>query len=124
MKKFVMIMLVAALFSPLCAPKAKAIDPITMAILAPVALRVAEAAKPYVIKSVAGTCVGLFKVAKSAFQILYLPYGLLEMTVGAPFHKFRSGVVHVIRGGVVAPAKMLVHILILPVHMTGAQLNM
>ena len=123
MKKLLMIVLVAALFSPLCAPKARAIDPVTMAILAPVALRVAEAAKPYVIKGAAGTCLGLFKIGKAAFQMLYLPWGVLEMTVGAPFHKFKSGVKHVIRGGVYAPARVLMYTLVLPLYMVGAEMN-
>ena len=111
------------MFSPFCTPKAQAIDPVTMAILAPVALRVAEAAKPYVIKGVAGTCLGLFKVGKAALQTLYLPWGLLEMTVGAPFHKFRSGVKHVIRGGIYAPARMMMYIVVLPLYMVGAEMN-
>lgn len=103
--------------------RAKAIDPVTMAILAPVALKVAEAAKPFVIRSVVGTGKGLFKIGKDVFEILYLPYGLGEITLGLPFNKGRKGLVHIVRGGVIAPAKLLVHIIILPVYMTGARIN-
>ena len=103
--------------------KAKAIDPITMAILAPVALKVAEAAKPYVIRSVVSTGKGIFMVGKSAFEILYLPLGICEATVGLPFNQGRKGVKHMIRGGVIAPAKVLVNVLLLPVYMTGARIN-
>lgn len=124
MKKMILILLTALLLAPGLSPKAEAIDPITMAILAPIALKVADAAKPYVIKSVVGTCNGLFKIGKDVLHLLYLPYGILEMTIGAPFHKFRSGTVHVIRGGVIAPARLFIHVLILPVYMTGAQINM
>ena len=92
-------------------PKVRAIDPITMAILAPVAVKVAEAAKPYVIRAAVGTGSGLLKVGKDAFEILYLPYGLGEMTIGAPFTRFRRGLVHVVRGGVVAPTRLFLHIL-------------
>lgn len=124
MKRVILVILSLAIvmvsFPP---PKAKAIDPITMAILAPVAMKVAEAAKPYLIRSVVGTGEGLLKVGKDAFQILYLPLGLLEMTFGAPFKKFRKGLVHTMRGGVVAPVKMILHILILPVYMVGAKVN-
>ena len=103
--------------------RAKAIDPVTMAILAPVALKVADAAKPFVIRSVVGTGKGLFKIGKDVFEILYLPYGLGEITLGLPFNKGRKGLVHIVRGGVIAPAKLLVHIIILPVYMTGARIN-
>lgn len=103
--------------------KAKAIDPVTMAILAPVALKVADAARPYVIRSLIGTGKGVFQIGKSALEILYLPLGIGEVIFGLPFKKVRSGVKHVIRGGVIAPAKVLVNVLLLPVYMTGARIN-
>jgi hypothetical protein len=104
-------------------PRAKAIDPITMAILAPVALKVAEAAKPFVISSIVGTGKGLLNIGKDVLEILYLPYGIGEITIGMPFNKARKGLVHIIRGGVIAPAKIMVHVLLLPVYMTGAKIN-
>lgn len=116
-------MLLAVVF-PAFAPKAEAIDPITIAILAPIAIKAAEAARPYVIRSLVGTGEGLLKIGKDALHILYLPYGLLEMTIGAPFRKFRPGLVHVVRGGVVAPIRLVLHTLLLPVYMTGAKINL
>ena len=104
-------------------PKAKAIDPVTMAILAPVALKLADAAKPYVIRGIVNTGKGFFKVGKAAFEMLYLPWGFLELTFGLPFKKGRSGLKHIIRGGVIAPTKIVVHTLLLPVYMTGAKIN-
>ena len=103
--------------------RAKAIDPITMAILTPVALKVAEAAKPYVIRSLVGTGKGVLKIGKSALEILYLPLGIGEITIGLPFNKGRKGLKHIIRGGVIAPAKLVVNVLLLPVYMTGAKIN-
>ena len=123
MRKILMILLVLSLVFPVFAPKARAIDPVTMMILAPLAVKVADVAKPYIIKSMIGTAKGLFKVGKDAVHILYLPYGLLEVTVGAPFKKVRSGLVHIVRGGVVAPTRLILHTLLLPVYMTGAQIN-
>lgn len=104
-------------------PKAKAIDPVTMAILAPVALKLADAAKPYVIRGIVNTGKGMFKVGKAAFEMLYLPWGFLELTFGLPFKKGRRGLVHVVRGGLVAPAKLFVHICLMPIYMVGAQIN-
>lgn len=123
MKKFIMILLVAVLVLPFGAMKARAIDPITLMILAPVAVKAAEIAKPYIIKSVIGTGRGLIKISRDAFHILYLPLGLLEMTIGAPFKRFRTGVKHVIRGGVIAPIRLILHSFLLPAYMIGADIN-
>ena len=123
MKRNLLIILSVAMLMTAFPPRARAIDPITMAILAPVAMKMAEAAKPYVIRSIIGTGKGLFKIGEDVFEILYLPLGLGEMTIGAPFNKFRKGMVHSVRGGLVAPTKMLLHIFILPVYMTGAKIN-
>lgn len=103
--------------------RAKAIDPITLAILAPVALKVADAAKPYIIRAVIGTGKGVLNIGKSALEILYLPYGIGEITIGLPFNKGRKGLVHIIRGGVIAPVKVILNVLLLPVHMTGVRIN-
>ncbi|MCI5779514.1 MAG: hypothetical protein MR051_06850 [Lentisphaeria bacterium] len=123
MKRSFLTVLVVAVAMTAFPPKVRAMDPITMAILAPVAVKVAEAAKPYVIRAAVGTGRGMLKIGKDAFEILYLPYGLGEMTIGAPFKRFRRGLVHVVRGGVVAPTRLLLHILILPAYMIGAQVN-
>ena len=55
--------------------------------------------------------------------MLYLPWGFLELTFGLPFKKGRRGLVHILRGGVIAPAKMFVHILLMPIYMVGVQIN-
>ena len=123
MKKFLAVTLIAVLVLPFSAFKVQAIDPVTMMILAPVAVKAAEVARPYVVKSVIGTGRGLIKVGRDAFHLLYLPLGILEMTIGAPFKKFRSGMVHVVRGGVIAPVRLILHTLLLPVYMTGANVN-
>lgn len=123
MKKFLAVLLVVGILCPFFAPKANAIDPVTMMVLAPVAIKVAEAARPYLERSLIGTGQGLLKIGKDAIHILYLPWGLLEMTIGAPFKKFHAGMVHVIRGGVLAPVRLILHTLLLPVYMLGAQIN-
>ncbi len=108
---------------PVFPPKARAIDPVTLAILAPIAVKVAEAAKPYLIKSAVSTGRGLLNIGKDSLEILYLPLGIGEMTIGAPFKKFRKGLVHTVRGGVIAPTKLVLHVLLLPVYMVGARVN-
>ena len=123
MRRFILLALSVACISCALPQRAKAIDPITMAILAPVALKVAEAAKPYVIRSIVGTGRGVLKVGKAVLEILYLPYGIGEITIGLPFNRGRKGLVHIIRGGVIAPIKVVLNTLFLPVYMTGARIN-
>ncbi|MBE6356641.1 MAG: hypothetical protein E7058_05965 [Lentisphaerae bacterium] len=122
-KRSLMILLAIAGIMFAAPQKAEAIDPVTMAILAPVAMKLAEASKPYVIRSIIGTGKGVFNIGKAAFEVLYLPVGLGEITIGLPFKKGRAGLKHIIRGGVIAPTKIVVHTLLLPVYMTGAKIN-
>ena len=114
--------LVLALFL-LPLPQAKAFDPVTIAILAPVALQLANAARPYVIRGLVNLGKGLIRVGKDVIELVFLPYGLLKMTFGAPFGGFRSGLVYTLRGGI-AIGKLVFHILILPLVMVGLNLNL
>lgn len=102
--------------------QAKAIDPITIAILAPVALQLANAARPYVIRGLINFGKGLLRVGKDMLELVFLPYGLLKMTFGAPFGGFRSGLVYTLRGGI-AIGKMIFHILLLPIVIFGVNVN-
>ncbi len=122
MKRCILITILVALAVAFSAPKAEAMDPVTIAILAPIALKVADAAKPYIIRGLlnAGKC--MLKMGKDVLEIFYLPFGLMEMTFGAPFGFFKSGFVHLIKGGI-APCKLVVHTLLLPVMMFGVNVN-
>lgn len=102
--------------------EARAIDPITIAILAPVALQLANAARPYVIRGLINLGKGLLRVGKDVVELVFLPYGLLKMTFGAPFGGFRSGLIYTLRGGI-AIGKMIFHILILPIAIFGINFN-
>ena len=95
----------------------------TMMVLSPIALKVAEAARPHLEKCIISTGQGVFKIGKAAFHLIYLPWGLLEMTVGAPFGKFRAGLKHTIRGGLFAPIRLFSYTLLLPLYMVGAEIN-
>lgn len=102
--------------------QAKAIDPVTIAILAPIALQLANAARPYVIRGLINLGKGVIRVGKDVVELVFLPYGLLKMTLGAPFGGFRSGLVYTIRGGI-AIGKIIFHILILPLVTFGLNFN-
>jgi len=55
LKKLIVIFLTLLLFLPLPVQKAEAMDPVTIAILAPIALKGARAASPYVIRGMQNT---------------------------------------------------------------------
>jgi hypothetical protein len=102
--------------------QAKAIDPVTIAILAPVVLQLANAARPYVIRGLINLGKGVIRVGKDMLELVFLPYGILKMTFGAPFGGFRSGLVYTIRGGI-AIGKVVFHVLILPLMIFGVNFN-
>ena len=102
--------------------QARAIDPITIAILAPIALQLAQAAKPYVIRGLMNLGRGMLRVGKDMIELVFLPYGLLKMIFGGPFGGFRSGLVYTLRGGI-AVGKVVLHILILPLVTFGVNFN-
>lgn len=100
------------------APKAQAMDPVTIAILAPYALPVAEAGAQYAMKGLANASPGFIQAGAEMFRIFLLPLGVLECTVGMPFGFFGEGVRDVVKGGV-APFKMVYHIVTLPILAVG-----
>lgn len=102
--------------------QAKAIDPVTIAILAPIALQLANAARPYVIRGLVNLGKGLIRVGKDVVELVFLPYGFFMMTFGAPFGGFRSGLVYTIRGGI-AIGKVVFHVLLLPLMIFGINMN-
>lgn len=114
---FALIIGFSAFFCP--APKAKALDPVTMALLAPVAIKVAEKATPYVISGLANGARGMVVIGKDMLDFFRLPLGLLQSTLGAPLGFFSSGVKNIAMGGV-APFKMALHTLMLPLYFFGA----
>ena len=57
--------------------QAKAIDPITIAILAPVALQLANAARPYVIRGLVNLGKGLLRVGKDMLELVFLELNIL-----------------------------------------------
>ena len=104
------------------APKAEAIDPVTLAILAPIAIKAANVAKPYLIRAGLNTGLCLLKMGEDTLPTLRLPLGLLQMSIGAPFGGFRNGLVNTIKG-FIAPGKLVVHTLLLPAMMVGLDIN-
>ena len=103
--------------------RVQAIDPVTIAILAPIALQAASAARPYVVRGMINFGKGLLKVGKAALDIFFIPYGLFKIIFLSPWGEFRSGMVYTIRGGI-GIGKVVMHTLLLPVYMFGVEINL
>ena len=97
------------------APRARAMDPVTLALLAPAAMRMAEATHPYLMNGLACGARGLAKTGISAFKTL------VQCTLGLPFGLLGSGVNNLIEGGA-APFEMAFHACMLPVNLFGVDI--
>lgn len=93
-------------------------EPVTIALLAPIAMKAAEKAQPYVLRGLKNGGSGMLTVGKDIIDIFRLPLGFLQGTLGMPFGYFKDGVKNVVLGSV-APFKMAFHTLLLPVKFCG-----
>ncbi len=104
MKNVFFLLCVVLLISEFNVQEAKAMDPVTIAILAPYALPVAEAAGKHAFKGLMAGMPALGDMGTSLLSIFLLPVGVLECTVGMPFGFFGDGIGNV-WDGTVAPVK-------------------
>lgn len=117
-KPLIMLALAALLVLPGLAPRARAMDPVTMAVLAPVAIKAAQIATPYVMRGLQCGAVHGFKIGYDIVDILRLPLGLLQASLGAPLGYFRVGLSNICLGGM-APLKLVWDIATWPIALTG-----
>ena len=105
----IVLTLMVALFAFMAPqPEAKAMDPVTIAILAPIAIQVGKAMMPYM---------GL-KAGVELINVFRLPLGILQLTLLAPFGAFYSGLQNTVIG-FIAPFKMAFFVLMMPVAAFG-----
>ncbi|MCQ2379450.1 MAG: hypothetical protein MJ025_00795 [Victivallaceae bacterium] len=121
MKYIRMLFLVAAL-TFVFTPRAEAFDPITLAVLAPMAIKMAQKSAPYLARVGVSFVGGLTKIFKDVIEVLRLPYGLLVMLFASPFGGFKHGLRNTIKGAV-APVKLVVHTVLLPFYTVGGISN-
>ena len=95
------------------APEARAVDPVTIAILTPIAIKAAQIAAPYVLRGLKNIAIASAKTIPDFIELLKLPVGVLLMTVGAPFGTFKRGCVYMFHG-LAAPFKLTWHVICIP----------
>jgi len=114
MKRGILILLLMFSFTaPPLMNEAKAMDPVTIAILTPIAIKGAKMAAPYVIRGLISGGNHMLSMGMDLLNMLRLPFGALQATVGIPFGQFSNGVHNMIAGGV-APFKFAIKAVLLP----------
>ena len=114
------VVLVAGMLFCLPVPKARAMDPVSIAtVLAPIAIPIIKAVLPYVIKGGVNFFRGMFDMFIDMAGIVMLPVGLAEISFGAPFGLFKDGVESLKMGGLALP-KMMWSMCLIPVKTVGA----
>lgn len=96
----------------------KAIDPVTIAILAPIAIKAAQVASPYVLKGLQNLGSGFLLCGKDMIELLKLPLGFIQVTIGLPFGGLSSGIRNIFHGSI-APFRLGFHVMMLPLNMLG-----
>ena len=119
-KKLTMLLLALTLSAPCFMPRAKAMDPVTIAILAPLAVKAAQVAAPYVVRGIKCGALQMKKMGFDIAKVLALPLGLCQMTVGAPFGYFKVGANNCWIG-IQSPFKFVWDTLMLPLAFTGVK---
>jgi len=117
-KKLLPLALALAFFAPCSIPEARAMDPVTIAILAPIAVKGAKIAAPYVVRGFICGCKHLGKMCIDIAKILNLPLGLCQMTIGAPLGYFKIGANNCWYG-IQSPFKFVFDTLMLPIAFVG-----
>ena len=118
-KKLLLLTIIMGMVFMFCpVQKAKAIDPVTIAILAPIALKAAQIAQPYVTRGLINLGKGLLLVGKDVLGVCRLPLGFIQATIGIPFGGLAPGIRNLVLGGI-APFQLAFHACMLPLNIFG-----
>ena len=98
--------------------RVRAVDPVTMAVFAPLALKAASIATPYVMRGMQSGAVHMVKIGYDVVGIFKLPLGVGQTLLGWPFGYFNAGIKNTVVGAI-SPFKLTWDILLLPVALTG-----
>jgi hypothetical protein len=115
---FVIFLCAGIVFYGMAIPKAKAMDPVTIAILAPILLPYAIKAADYTVKGLIKTIPGWVKAGTQTFNILRLPLGICQLFLGWPFGLAGFGIGNIVKG-CIAPFMIIKEILCMPLYFFG-----
>ena len=120
MRRILLIMTAVSVFALATpVPDANAfLDPVTIMILAPIALKAAAIAKPYVIRGLINLGKHFVKMGVAMLEFMRMPVGFIQMTLGAPFGGLGPGLKNIVKGGL-GMGKLIVRAVMLPVAIFG-----
>ena len=123
MRRIILIMTaVSVLTVALPIPESHAfLDPVTIMILAPIALKAAAIAKPYVLRGLSNLGKHCLKMGSALLEFMRLPVGFIQMTLGAPFGGLSPGLKNIVKGGL-GLGKFVVRTAMLPLAIFGLSL--
>ena len=114
---FTLLVALFAFFYP--QQEAQAMDPVTIAILAPIAIQVAKTMMPYVIKGLVNMGKMGLKMGKEMINIFRLPLGVVQTFILFPFGSCFSSGIRNMGYGIIAPFKVAFYAVLLPVSAFG-----
>ena len=121
MRKYALILttvlMLFAFFYP--QPEAKAMDPVTIAVLAPIAIQVAKTMMPYVVRGLINMGRMGLKAGKELISILRLPLGLIQTLFLFPWGRNFSSGLRNMGHGAIAPFKFCFYVILLPFSIFG-----
>ena len=94
------------------------LDPVTIVILAPIALKAAAIAKPYVLRGLTNLGKHTLKMGSALLEFMRMPVGIVQMTLGAPFGGLAPGLKNIVKGGL-GMGKFIVRAVMLPTAIFG-----
>lgn len=116
MKKiFLLIIILSAFFIP---QKSNAMDPVTIAVLAPVAIEGAKVASPYIIRGLASGGRHMLTMAGHTAEIFLIPWGIGQILA----MDYASGFGNIFQG-LCAPFKLVGDAVLLPAAFCGVELS-
>lgn len=123
MKKFIIGLLLAAfVFFFFPAPEAKAFDPVTMGMAAQVAVVAYEKASPMIFRGLSNAAKDFVNIGVDMIDFFRLPLGMFQAGFLWPWGKFAPGAKNMLKGAI-APGKLVIHTLLLPVLLFGVNVN-
>ena len=115
---FIIFLCAGIVFYGMAVPKAKAMDPVTIAILAPILLPYAIKIADYTAKGLIKTIPGWVSAGTQMLNILRLPLGVCQIFLGFPFGLAGYGFGNIVKG-VIAPFMFMKEILCMPLYFFG-----
>ena len=103
-------------------PEAKAMDPVTIAILAPIAIQVAKTMRPYIVRGMINLGRMGLKAGKELISILRLPLGIIQVLFLFPWGRNFSSGIRNIGHGFFAPFMFAFYCMLLPISAFGVGL--